>query len=172
MEQGLFALGDFNIFLPGGEVPDSFNYQSAGSILSFVVSPLPDRKIRGWILCAIFANPVEEIGLGVDSFYVVQNKTKRLTKVYEPTLDAYPITRQDLTWLHYAAQNYLEIQMEARDEIEFFVVMEAYVKKCGVNLIYEDDEKDYMSDDQASDPICLPYLILDEDVSADQPVAL
>ncbi|XP_059625790.1 disease resistance protein RPV1-like isoform X2 [Cornus florida] len=153
--QGLPEQGDFSIFLPGSEVPNWCNYQSMGSVLSFVVPP--DQKIQGWILCCVFAGHHNDDDDMFAISYDIHNKIIGRKRRYQPTVDGYPIRREYQMWLNYVPFWYLESEwkeseswLQSGDVVEMSIRIDKHwrVKKCGVSLICEGDEKDLQSNVQ------------------------
>ncbi|XP_059629921.1 disease resistance protein RPV1-like [Cornus florida] len=147
---GLPEQGDFSIFLPGSEVPNWCNFQCLGSFLSFLVPPLVDRKIHGWILCVVFAGCCHNDEDKNDDMFAIScgiyNKTMGTKKRYQPTVDGYPVRCEDQMWLNYMPHRYLESEwteldsrLGAGDTVEMTIRIDKrwQVKKCGVSLIYE-----------------------------------
>ncbi|CAL5355186.1 unnamed protein product [Camellia sinensis] len=136
------------ILLPGGEVPRWFQYQSAGSYLSFMVPPLINQKILGLIVCVVFFGSKEKFN---DQSYHVQ----------------YQFIFEDQMWLKLLPQSCLEMQLEGGDEVEISIIVDEpiQVKRCGVNLVYEVDENVTKTNDEASTQYTLsPYqsVVLEE----------
>lgn len=143
-------------------------------------------KIRGWILCAVLevrlqlweaearaqalvphlqspnfvcmtARAAVFHDFAYPFSYKVQNKTKDLESCYELAFSDHLVINECHTWLHYASQH-----MQAGDEVEFSFIgvpEHTWVKEYAINLIYESDKKDYLSDDPSNGPIHSGYLI-------------
>uniref|UniRef100_A0A7N2N3H8 TIR domain-containing protein n=1 Tax=Quercus lobata TaxID=97700 RepID=A0A7N2N3H8_QUELO len=110
----LSTLGDFNVFLHGADdVPDLFNCQHSGSVLSFVVPPLENQKLRGCFLCVSFAS----LNCDIHGFSVVcelSNITKNLEGRYHE-MNPLVITGEDFMWFNYIPLPYLDFQLEVGD---------------------------------------------------------
>lgn len=108
------TLGDFNVFLHRAEdVPDLFNYQHSGSVLSFVVPPLENQTLRGCFLCVSFAS----LNRDIHGFSIVcefSNITKNLKERYHE-MNPLVITSEDFMWFNYIPLPYLDFQLEVGD---------------------------------------------------------
>ncbi|KAJ4958513.1 hypothetical protein NE237_025624 [Protea cynaroides] len=153
--QGLCDRGVFDIFFPGSEVPEWFSHRNVGSSISFEVPPLLDRKIQGLTVCAVYTS--KELPYEVTTCFsthpprvVVNNKTKGYVCQHSPTIFSNEAHHQDDLWVTYFPCTWLEDQLEHREQIEVsYTGMQLQVKKCGVNLVYEQDEKCSLSDSEA-----------------------
>ncbi|XP_075672170.1 disease resistance protein RPV1-like isoform X1 [Castanea sativa] len=143
-EKGIIALHICSVFLPGGEFPDWFDYESTGSILSFVVPPRKKQMIRGWFFCVVFASRFHEIN-GFTLLYELKNITKNITWHYRQQ-DCRVVPCQEHMWLHSVPLNHAMADLlEAGDEVEYSI---QFIGSCrpkifGVNLIYENDKKEF-----------------------------
>ncbi|XP_059649565.1 disease resistance protein RPV1-like [Cornus florida] len=166
--QGLEEQGEFNIFLPGSEVPRWCDYQSEGYFLSFCVpkDEQVDRKIRGLILCVIFCGRRKEDDDKFAISYSISNRSKRSWGFNcQPRVDFYPVRCEDQMWLAYIPNRSLESKLkrennrlDAGDKVEISIQIDYIwqVKKCGVSLVYEgDDEKD---SSEANDEGMIEYM--------------
>ncbi|XP_059631680.1 disease resistance protein RPV1-like [Cornus florida] len=170
--QGRPEQGDFSIFLPGNEVPNWCNYQCVGSFLSFLVPPLVDRKIQGWILCVVFAGRCDDDDDMFAISYGIYNKTMGTKMYYQPTVDGYPLKCEDQMWLNYVPHRYLESEWKelesplgGGDRVEMTIRIDKrrQVKKCGVSLIYEGNNEDTLpSNDLPEEMDSLTRLVSDE----------
>ena len=170
----MIALDSFSVFLPGVQFPDWFDFQSTGSILSFVVPPLANQKIRGWFLCAVFVSRLHDIH-GFTVICQFKNNTKG-TKLLYRQKNCRVIPCQEHLWLHSVPLHHVAHLLEAGDEVEYSIHVSGSFqpKKFGVNLIYENDKKDYQSYFEAMiQNASFPYknVFLDEDVSTAQAMA-
>ncbi|KAL4618338.1 hypothetical protein ACB092_06G003000 [Castanea dentata] len=163
--EGIIAVGICSVFLPGGEFPDWFDYKSTGSILSFVVPPRKKQMIRGWFFCVVFASRFHEIN-GFTLFYELKNITKNITWHYRQQ-DCRVVPCQEHMWLHSVPLNHAMADLlEAGDEVEYSI---QFIGSCrpkifGVNLIYENDKKDFRYFFEAM----FQNAYLHEDVSTDK----
>ena len=170
----MIALDSFSVFLPGVQFPDWFDFQSTGSILSFVVPPLANQKIREWFLCAVFVSRFHDIH-GFTVICQFKNNTKGIDWHYQQK-NCRVIPCQEHMWLHSVPLRHMTHLLEAGDEVEYLIHVSGgfQLKKFGVNLIYENDKKDYQSYFEAMiQNASLPYKddFLHEDVSKDQAMA-
>ncbi|KAL7164052.1 hypothetical protein ACSBR2_040041 [Camellia fascicularis] len=139
------------IILSGGEVPRWFQYQSAGSYLSFMVPPLINQKILGLIVCIVFFGSKEKCNDSSCLHYDIRNKNI----VFLPDQSyhvQYQFIFEDQMWLKLLPQSCLEMKLEGGDEVEISIIVDEpiQVKRCGVNLVYEVDENVTKTNDEAS----------------------
>lgn len=147
LEQGLSKVRkSFNIILPGVEVPDGFQYQNAGSHLTFVVPSLETQKTLGWILCVVFMGH-KEAGWSFLN-YLISYKSKDVeTCTFHASLLP-PVTCEDQNQM--SLVNLPLCYLEGGDEVEISIESRVgkgmeknpwlTVKKCGLKVIYESDE--------------------------------
>ncbi|KAJ4959505.1 hypothetical protein NE237_026616 [Protea cynaroides] len=144
----LCGCGIFDIFLPGSEVPEWFSHWSMGSSISFEVPPLLDRKIQGLTVCAVYTaneKPKEFTFAfcGNAPSANIHNKTEGCIRGSLRIMYTIQDNHQHDLWVAHIPYAWLEDQWEHGDEIEVRVNIgtQFQVKKCGVNLVYEQDEK-------------------------------
>ncbi|KAJ4959592.1 hypothetical protein NE237_026703 [Protea cynaroides] len=154
--QGLCGRGIFNIFLPGSEVPDWFSHWNIGSSVSFEVPPLLDGRIQGLTVCAIYTanDKPKEFTIDMNGnapSAIIHNKTKGHFCESLPIMYTIQDNHQHDLWVAHIPCTELEDQLEHGDEIEVTVNIgtQFQVKKCGVNLVYEQDEKCSQSNSEA-----------------------
>ncbi|XP_058179419.1 disease resistance protein RUN1-like [Rhododendron vialii] len=133
------------LYQPGDEVPNWFQYQYRGSKFSLVVPPLETRGIMGWILCIVFRTH-EKPGQR-SCMYIFSKKTEGLRNENKHKTG---VTYQDedrmkllyfpsnLTGIHLYGGDELEIEISSLDPEK--TVPWLTVKKCGIKLVYEDEE--------------------------------
>ncbi|KAF7121445.1 hypothetical protein RHSIM_Rhsim13G0019600 [Rhododendron simsii] len=130
------------IYLPGDEVPNRFQYQYTGSKLSLVVPPLETRRILGCSLCVVFRTHEDCVRQKSTALFLHNKHTKSSLGV--------PITPQDqdqmILFYFPSKETALSGRIHAGDEFKFEIKLApwsaatvATVKKCGINLIYEDN---------------------------------
>ncbi|KAJ4716798.1 TIR-NBS-LRR disease resistance protein [Melia azedarach] len=126
------------ISVPGNQVPDWYNYQSVGSIISFQVPPVLNCPIKGLTICVVYA--AEENDLDTLSFgeFVIKDLTKNLEWNVSPD-SSFPVTRQDHMWVVHIPHSTLDNQLEAGDRVEVSVSFLCSLDrvKCGIQLLYD-----------------------------------
>ncbi|KAF7119709.1 hypothetical protein RHSIM_Rhsim13G0019800 [Rhododendron simsii] len=122
-----------NISLPGDEVPNWFEYQCTGSKLSLVVPPLVTRTILGYSLCIVYRTH-ENRGCLDYPMTIIRNKpTAFRFSTFSRHQD------QDQMILLYFPSDCGRIHGGDELEIEIKQATWLTVKKCGINLVYEDN---------------------------------
>jgi hypothetical protein len=103
------------------------------------------QKIRGWFLCAVFASRFHDI-YGFIVICKFKNNTKGTELQYQQK-NCRVIPCQEHLWLHSVPLHHVAHLLEAGDEVEYSIHVSGSFqpKKFGVNLIYENDKKDYQS---------------------------
>ncbi|XP_042478786.1 disease resistance protein RPV1-like [Macadamia integrifolia] len=143
--QALCGRGMFNMILPGSEVPDCFCHQNMGSSIFFEVPPLLDRKIQGLTVCAVWTAKKEpkEFVTETSPTVMIHNRTKSHASEIRPILYPNQANYQDELWVTHIPRFYFDYQLEHGDQIEVSVKIgkRFRVNNCGVNLVYEQDEK-------------------------------
>ncbi|XP_050142697.1 disease resistance protein RUN1-like isoform X1 [Malus sylvestris] len=154
--QGLYQYGIFSTFFVGNEVPGQFSHKSTMSSISFIVSLLPDHKIRGLNIFATYAKEKNSNNGSTDSdsdvddgnerdpiMIKVRNKSKGLTWIYGPDLYGIPGEEEDIILLsHWKMEN--ESILKCGDEVLVLVLMRPNVfqlKEFGVELVQEHQDK-------------------------------
>ncbi|KAF7120318.1 hypothetical protein RHSIM_Rhsim13G0019500 [Rhododendron simsii] len=136
--------GGRRIYLPGDAVPNWFQYQYTGSKFSLVVPPLVTRRILGWILCIVFRTHNEPT---IRSIMTISN-TKDWQWWWEQHIADITHVDRDQMLIIYLASDQMEIHLHGGDELAIEIIPEDLkktepwltVKKCGINIIYEDDK--------------------------------
>ncbi|XP_010263320.1 PREDICTED: TMV resistance protein N-like [Nelumbo nucifera] len=141
--------GNFDVFLPGSEVPEWFGHQNVGSSVSFEVPSILDHKIQGLSVCAVYASDEADTSLITSPCTIITNKTTGFQWDYRPGATV-PVTHQDHMWLGLIPHNEFGDQLDCGDQMEIEVEMSQplRVKKCGVQLVYESNEKGPQSKNQ------------------------
>ncbi|KAI8522799.1 hypothetical protein RHMOL_Rhmol13G0024400 [Rhododendron molle] len=121
----------------GDEVPSWFQYQYTGSKFSLVVPPLVTRRILGCSFCVVFRTHENQ----ECQDYLIS--IIRNTEFIFSTFNAHQ--EQDQMILIYVPSDCGPSdcgQIHGGDELEIQISQVPWltVKKCGINLIYEDDE--------------------------------
>jgi hypothetical protein len=132
------------------------------------------QKIRGWFLYVIFASHFHDIH-GFTVICKFKNKTKDVEWHYKQK-KFHIIPCQQHLLLQFVPLHHISNLLEAGDEVEYSIQLSGSFqpKKFGINLIYENDKKDYQSHFEAMIQYAsLPYQydFLHEDVSTDQAMA-
>ncbi|XP_019054002.1 PREDICTED: TMV resistance protein N-like [Nelumbo nucifera] len=147
--------GKFDIFLYGNEVPDWFDHQKMGSVISFEVPTLLDRKIQGLTICAIFATERKADEFAFLAYAKISDKTKGLEWRYSPKFHQVPkITHQPHMWVGHRRHSKFGNCLESGDQVEVSIETHSIktallVKKCGVHLVYEPNDMESQTDGQA-----------------------
>lgn len=119
MVQGLHEFGIFSTFIPDGAVPSCITHKSKGSSISFIVSSLPNLRIRCLNVCSLYHRDLEG-ELDHPLLTKINNKTKDLTWIYSPLCWGCPIEDEDLAWL---SQWNFGNQLEGGDEVTVSIFM-------------------------------------------------
>ncbi|KAG5514365.1 hypothetical protein RHGRI_035691 [Rhododendron griersonianum] len=143
--------GRCGIYLPGDEVPNWFQYQYTGSKFSLVVPPLVTRRILGWILCIVFRTHKKP---SIAAFMTISHKKTEWGWFDEYLYDIAHVDRDQML-LRYLRSDFRNIHLCGGDELEIEIIPEdsmqtepwLTVKKCGINLIYEDDKDNTVTND-------------------------
>ncbi|XP_042477365.1 disease resistance protein RPV1-like [Macadamia integrifolia] len=143
--QGLCGHGMLDIYLSGSKVPDYFYHRSMGCSIIFEVPPLSDRKIQGLTVCAVWTGkkePYEFVSRNTLPV-IIHNKTKGHASEIAPLLYPLKAYYQDELLVAHIPRTDLDFPLEHGDQIEVSVnIGEKFqLKECGVNLVYEQDEK-------------------------------
>ncbi|KAK9273227.1 hypothetical protein L1049_018034 [Liquidambar formosana] len=149
--QGWSGSAEGSIFLPGDEIPNWFSHQCMGSSLSFQVPPSLGCKLKGFNLSVVYAsdiNIVIPVPLKATDPYpsvTVIVKTNGLDWIHMPTFFEVPIPPPDLdlTWVGHLPHSMFGNQLDSGNQVEVVVDL-GYglkVKKCGVHLVYDQDER-------------------------------
>ncbi|XP_034229594.1 TMV resistance protein N-like [Prunus dulcis] len=149
--KGLYENGIFSTFLPGDQVPKQFSHYMDGLSVSYTVPLLPNLKIRGLNVFAVYtkSDTPSKYNYTRDSSLrpimgQVDNKTSRVAWTYGPLYYGVPRDGEDVTWLsHWRFGD----QVRGGDEMDFkvFPKAEIRVKKCGIQVVYEQGEKRWKS---------------------------
>ncbi|XP_042491716.1 disease resistance protein RPV1-like [Macadamia integrifolia] len=134
--QGMSEPGIIDFFVPGGDIPDWFSYQNAGSSIYFEVPPLSNHKIQGLIICAVYAaeEELDETTNGPKATFI--NRTNGLEWKYGPIVNSVSETNQDHIWVSNIAEATFMDQLEGGDQVDVSMVIgnRIQVKKCGIHL--------------------------------------
>ncbi|KAK1430212.1 hypothetical protein QVD17_12786 [Tagetes erecta] len=133
-----------NIFLPGSRIPRRFSYQSDGDAITIELPPhWRYKKLKGLATCAVIIpenissrSTYFEISCSVKNLHGGLIGDTSLSATDEPNIES------DQIWLWYKRSN--PGWKKAYDQImvSFTCVgMNCKVKKCGVRLVFEDDEE-------------------------------
>ncbi|XP_059653604.1 disease resistance protein RPV1-like isoform X2 [Cornus florida] len=148
--QALYECGIVSIFHTGNEVPCWFSKKSRKSSICFNVPSLPNLKIRGLNVCVVVV--VYAMGYSSPkwtSIIKIFNKTKDVKWAYSPGCQGIPDDGKRMRWSsHWKIGN----QLEVGDEVVVSVMMSVNyvsedlwdyeVKELGVDIVYEEEEKD------------------------------
>ncbi|KAK9944480.1 hypothetical protein M0R45_010046 [Rubus argutus] len=154
--QGLYQRGIFSTFLPGNEVPGRFSHTSRGSSVSFTVPLLPELNTRGLNVFTVLAkannndsdpiiNDINIDGSGHPILTVVSNEKKGLNWIYGPAFYSVPVEGQDAIWLSH--WKFGTRYLEGGDKVTYsiFTTSEFKVMKCGIQLVYNEQEEKIIS---------------------------
>ncbi|KAH7839621.1 hypothetical protein Vadar_006394 [Vaccinium darrowii] len=132
------GLLDAGIYLCGDEVPNWIQHRFTGSKVSLAVPP---RRILGWILCMVFKT--HEIHGEFSSIKIDCNKTnsviymKELKYHHRDQMIIHFFPTAPFIGPNFYGEGELEIEISPYDPEKREPWLT--VKKCGINLIYEDD---------------------------------
>ncbi|KAA8545398.1 hypothetical protein F0562_020182 [Nyssa sinensis] len=109
-----------------------------GPEISFQVPSLPNLKIRGLSVCAVYSEHKHN-----STFYVrIVNKTKHLKWVYGRTFFGIPEADEKMLWLsHWKFGDKLEYGVQL--SITFYSIFFSHFKvtECGVHPVYDEEEE-------------------------------
>ncbi|KAL6289855.1 hypothetical protein ACE6H2_007365 [Prunus campanulata] len=151
--QGLYQDGIFSTFFGGNEVPVQFSHKSRGSSISFTVPLLDNHRIKGLIVCAVYASSGSDFpydhwkGIqGVDGHMItrVRNKSKGLKWYYVPTHYGIPGEGEDMIWLSH--WKFKDEHLEGGDQVVVSVRMARcfQVKELGIQFVQVEQESHNM----------------------------
>ncbi|XP_059653605.1 uncharacterized protein LOC132300513 [Cornus florida] len=145
--QALYECGIVSIFHPGNEVPCWFSKKSRKSSICFNVPSLPILKIRGLNICVVYTNKYSSTNYFANQCVIhTFNKTKDVMWSYNPVCKGIPDEGESMRWSsHWKIGN----QLEVGDEVVVSTMMTVInqekvyqVKELGVDIVYEEEEKD------------------------------
>ncbi|CAL9006541.1 unnamed protein product [Prunus brigantina] len=151
--QGLYQRGIFSTFFCGNEVPGQFSHKSRGSSISFTVPLLDNHRIKGLIVCAIYASSGSDFPYDywtgfpdVDGHMItrVRNKSKGLKWYYAPTHYGIPGEGEDMIWLSH--WKFKDEHLEGGDQVVVSVRMTHcfQVKELGIQFVQVEQESHNM----------------------------
>lgn len=145
MAQILQEQGIFSIFLPGSELPSWYSHQKQNNSVSFAVPPLPSQsKIRGLNLCIVYGlrNADKKCATLYPPDAEISNKTKVLNWSYNPIVYGVPQIGEDMLWLSHWRFGTDQFEVGDQVNVSASVTPDFQVKKCGVHLVYEQEDND------------------------------
>ncbi|XP_065849176.1 disease resistance protein RPV1-like [Euphorbia lathyris] len=146
--QVLQECGISSFFIAGNNIPYFFPQRTAGSSLSFTITPpspsasASAHTIHGINLCAAYARDEQIFWLHAAGHYAkIKNETQGVIWSYSPTFYGIPEENEDMLWFSYWK---FGDDLKVGDEIDVSVRMPPgfYVKECGIRVLYEEDETD------------------------------
>ncbi|XP_043715485.1 disease resistance protein RPV1-like [Telopea speciosissima] len=128
--------GIIDIFVPGGDIPDWFSYQSAGSRLYFEVPPLSNHKIQGLIICVVYAADKEAYATTDGPKATFINRNNYLEWKYGPIVNGVSETNLDHIWVSNISEAKFVDRLEGGDQVDVSIEIgdNIQVKKCGIHL--------------------------------------
>ncbi|KAL6289851.1 hypothetical protein ACE6H2_007361 [Prunus campanulata] len=147
--QGLYERGIFSTFFGGNEVPVQFSHKSRGSSISFTVPLLDNHRIKGLIVCAVYASSGSDFPYdrwkGIQYIYRhmitrVRNKSKGLKWYYKPSFYGIPGEVEDIIWLSH--WKFKDKHLEGGDQVVVSVRMAHcfQVKELGIQFVQVEQE--------------------------------
>ena len=135
--------GALCISLSGDKFLNWLQYQSTGSRISFVVPPLVNQNLAGWLFCAVYT-------IGEYCWRIwceIHNKTKGIRFDYGRNYSVKLFGEDHFGDHIHTAIGYFsfcrkngEMEIEGGDEVEvFFLFDNVLVKKWGIHLIYTEN---------------------------------
>ncbi|XP_038704788.1 uncharacterized protein LOC120000742 [Tripterygium wilfordii] len=139
--QGCCRGENCSVFLPGKEIPSWFSHQSEGPSLSFEVPSIPPYKCKRFTIGVVFAHNVEKNESRLSSLVTLVDKTTGLDFTFRPLASAIPSIPQDHISLFQLPSNVWN-QLNDGDQVEMVLDLGDgfIVKKCGLHLVFEQDE--------------------------------
>ncbi|XP_021831131.1 disease resistance protein RML1A-like [Prunus avium] len=177
--QGLYEKGIFSTFFSGNEVPGQFSHKSRGSSISFTVPLLDNHRIKGLIVCAVYASSGSDFPynrmtdfkwIGGQMITRVRNKSQGLKWYCKPSFYGIPGEGEDIIWLSHWKFKHLE----GGDQVVVSVRMAHFfqVKELGIQFVQVEQESNNMMSTTVY-PVYpsfmsrLDYLFNDEDSDED-----
>ncbi|XP_059653609.1 uncharacterized protein LOC132300516 [Cornus florida] len=158
--QAVYECGIVSIFHPGNEVPCWFSKKSRKSSICFNVPSLPNLKIRGLNVCIVYADDYSStMNTYITSPFAIEifNKTKDVQWVYFPACVGIPEEGENMKW---SSLGKIGNQLEVGDEVVVSAMGVGYeVKEIGVDIVYEEEEKDTQLNNYTSSPDLSPYQV-------------
>ncbi|PRQ22404.1 putative leucine-rich repeat domain, L domain-containing protein [Rosa chinensis] len=138
--------GCFNFVAPGDEIPEWYNHQSVGSLITVELHPgWFTNKWMGFTFCVVFGplNPPPPSGHGFVGCYLTANG-ESLGDVWLTFGEKWGQAVLDHIWFFYPHRNdYLMRDHAWQDiyyQLEFSFKLDwGQVKKCGLRMVYEED---------------------------------
>ncbi|XP_016649729.1 PREDICTED: TMV resistance protein N-like [Prunus mume] len=152
--QGLYQNGIFSTFFGGNEVPGQFSHKSRGSSISFTVPLLDNHRIKGLIVCAVYASSGSDFHYdhitGFHRYRVhmnmitrVSNKSKGLKWYYMPSFYGILGEGEDMIWL--SLWKFKDEHLEGGDQVVVSVRMKYFqVKELGIQFVQVEQESHNM----------------------------
>lgn len=145
----------FDVIVPGTDVPDWFNQQNIGSSVTIHLAPnWYDRKFKGLAICAVFEThenptsftdgPASDIAISCR----LEAIESSVTSSFKFLIYGVPSIQSDHLWMGFHSQigfgklNWLNKCCLLRALFEP-CIPGVEVKKCGVRLVYDQDENEY-----------------------------
>ncbi|XP_008232411.2 PREDICTED: protein SUPPRESSOR OF npr1-1, CONSTITUTIVE 1-like [Prunus mume] len=168
--QGLYECGILSTFFGGNEVPGQFSHKSRGSSISFTVPLLDNHRTRGLIFFVVYSNAGYDSPIFHHNYWphiTVKNKSKGLSKVYEPSHYGIPGEGEDMIWLsHWSLE---DEPLQGGDEVVVSVIMKSglLVKELGIRLVQVQQEENHnmmsISTDSSYDRLSFNMILGDSD---------
>ncbi|KAI5344944.1 hypothetical protein L3X38_012821 [Prunus dulcis] len=158
--QGLYERGIFSTFFAGNEVPGQFSHKSTKSSISFVVPLLPNHRIGGLKVFAVYTKQANDSPWALPGPLItrVRNKSKGLKWIYAPSHCGIPAEGEDMIWLsHWKLEE--EVHLDGGDEVLVSVIMEPWlqVKEFGIQLLQPLQEESHSNMTSAQHKTIDPY---------------
>ncbi|XP_034203695.1 disease resistance protein RUN1-like [Prunus dulcis] len=158
--QGLYERGIFSTFFAGNEVPGQFSHKSTKSSISFVVPLLPNHRIGGLKVFAVYTKQANDSPWALPGPLItrVRNKSKGLKWIYAPSHCGIPAEGEDMIWLsHWKLEE--EVHLDGGDEVLVSVIMEPWlqVKEFGIQLLQPLQEESHNNMTSAQHKTIDPY---------------
>nr|XP_025884979.1 TMV resistance protein N-like isoform X2 [Solanum lycopersicum] len=126
--QGLYEFGIFSTYFPGSEIPSWFSMKGEENLLTLKVNSLTNTKIIGLNICIVYSRSdhqksrcweENQLANWYSFFIKLNNLSKGVKWIYEPTFIGIPGPNENLTFLcHWKLGKYLE----ANDEVNVSII--------------------------------------------------
>ncbi|XP_010263417.1 PREDICTED: disease resistance protein RPS6-like [Nelumbo nucifera] len=150
-------LNEFDISVPGSEIPTWFRYKIMGSVISFKVPAVAGRKLTGFFVCAVY-NAQAGCSAFYDDAFTIVNKTKGLKCNEGRFFNSRPriacgdhilvCYRKDVLIHPPLVTIHIGDWLESGDQVELSVACGGNgrgikVKKCGFHLEYAPNDRGF-----------------------------
>uniref|UniRef100_A0A7N0RG99 Uncharacterized protein n=1 Tax=Kalanchoe fedtschenkoi TaxID=63787 RepID=A0A7N0RG99_KALFE len=171
MSKGVYQIGMYSVFLVGDHIDKWFHAVAYDSELRYTVPLLPNRSIRGFNVCCVYnakaylpfnrvSRITAELSIKNESsmwawsyesatYAVVVERDVHVVPVYfeEEPGGMWSPTKVGLTWIsHWCVMDHRELKPGDVLNISIPSTGDNDALKCGIKIVYEDDEDEVMNE--------------------------